>query len=104
MQEKHFSKVQNTYTYQIFLFTVISDANSEYVFIIGAAAVTLSIHALQYIGGPLLNLTVKGETNKRHRNLSILSAFAFNVFLIIGECTPEFHTRTTHHSKIIEEE
>lgn len=66
-------------------FSVLSDTNSQYFFLVGAATVILSINALQYIGGPLLNLTIRGETNERHRNLSVLSACAFSIFLIIGE-------------------
>lgn len=65
-------------------FSVLSNTDSEYFFLTGAATVILSINALQYIGGPLLNLTIRGETNERHRNLSVLSACAFSIFLIIG--------------------
>lgn len=74
---------------------MLSDTEDERLFLLGATLVTLSISTLQYVGGPLLGLARRGENNKYHRNLSMLSGFAFCIFLFISEYTQSSPSRTS---------
>nr|XP_023016104.1 uncharacterized protein LOC111505511 [Leptinotarsa decemlineata] len=66
-----------------FGYFMISDSDKSNILIFGAIQVTISIATLQYIGMPLLGLTLRGETNKEFNLISIMSGFAFLFFLII---------------------
>ncbi|KAG5886055.1 hypothetical protein JTB14_009504 [Gonioctena quinquepunctata] len=66
-----------------FGYIMMSDSVTSQVMIFGAIQVTLSIATLQYVGMPLLGLTLRGETNKEFNLISIMSGSAFIFFLII---------------------
>ncbi|XP_018561764.1 uncharacterized protein LOC108903905 [Anoplophora glabripennis] len=63
---------------------MVSDSDSERVLLFGAVQVTLSIASLQYVGLPLLGLTLRGETNKEFALISMMSGAAFLFFIIIN--------------------
>ncbi|XP_044746089.1 uncharacterized protein LOC123307734 [Coccinella septempunctata] len=63
-------------------FLIAMYSNNEYLVIFGAAEIVLSIASLQHIGGPLLGLTIRGESNSEYFLLSILSGLSFFVFLL----------------------
>lgn len=57
----------------------------ETLYLVGAILVIISINTLQYVGGPLLSSMRRGESNKYHRNLSMLTGCAFSIFLFISK-------------------
>ncbi|KAJ8934132.1 hypothetical protein NQ314_013591 [Rhamnusium bicolor] len=59
---------------------LLSDSKTEQVLLFGAVQVTLSIASLQYVGLPLLGLTLRGETNKEFGLISIMTGSAFLFF------------------------
>ncbi|CAG9859459.1 unnamed protein product [Phyllotreta striolata] len=67
-----------------FGYFMIADSRTKQVLICGAIQVVLSISSLQYIGTPLLGLTVRGETNKEFCLISVMSGCAFVFFVIIN--------------------
>ncbi|KAJ8925881.1 hypothetical protein NQ315_009733 [Exocentrus adspersus] len=66
-----------------FGYFMVSDSSSERVLLFGAVQVTLSIATLQYVGLPLLGLTLRGETNKEFSLISMMSGAAFLFFIIV---------------------
>ncbi|CAH1114543.1 unnamed protein product [Psylliodes chrysocephalus] len=67
-----------------FGYFMVADSKSKQVLIFGAILVILSISTLQYVGMPLLGLTIRGETNKEFCLTSVMSGCAFLFFLIIN--------------------
>ncbi|KAJ8941704.1 hypothetical protein NQ318_023300 [Aromia moschata] len=67
-----------------FGYFMASDSNTEKVLLMGAVQITLSIASLQYVGLPMLGLTLRGETNKEFALISVMSGTAFSFFLFIN--------------------
>ncbi|XP_057669523.1 uncharacterized protein LOC130901885 isoform X1 [Diorhabda carinulata] len=61
---------------------MIADSKSKAVLIFGAVQVLLSISTLQYVGMPILGLTIRGETNKEFCLISVMSGVSFIFFLV----------------------
>lgn len=61
-------------------------SSNEYLVLFGGLEIVLSLASLQHIGGPLLGLTIRGESNSEYFVLSILTGISFILFLVIGEC------------------
>lgn len=66
-------------------FSVVSDSNTRQVLIFGAVQVTLSIATLEYVGMPILGLTLRGETKKEFNLISMMCGCAFTFFLFISK-------------------
>ncbi|XP_045461000.1 uncharacterized protein LOC123671293 [Harmonia axyridis] len=64
-------------------FLIAMYSNIEYIMIFGALEVVLSIASLQHIGGPLLGLTIRGESNSEYFVLSLLAGLSFCLFLFL---------------------
>ncbi|KAL3288102.1 hypothetical protein HHI36_002552 [Cryptolaemus montrouzieri] len=64
-------------------FLIATYKHSEYVVLFGALEIVLSIASLQHTGGPLLALTIRGESNSEYFLLSMLTGLSFLIFLII---------------------
>ncbi|CAG9813112.1 unnamed protein product [Phaedon cochleariae] len=68
-----------------FGYFMISDSNNtKQVFIYGAVQVTLSIATLQFVGMPLLGLTMRGESNMEFCLINMMTGISFIFFLIIN--------------------
>ncbi|XP_050498383.1 uncharacterized protein LOC126879418 [Diabrotica virgifera virgifera] len=65
-----------------FGYFMLADSNSKQVLIFGAIGVILSIATLQYVGMPILGLTLRGETSKEFSIISTLSGCALLLFLV----------------------
>ncbi|KAK9886690.1 hypothetical protein WA026_017609 [Henosepilachna vigintioctopunctata] len=63
-------------------FLIATFKHSEYIVMFGAMETVLSIASLQHIGGPLLGLTIRGESNTEYVALSILTGLSFCIFLL----------------------
>nr|CAH7761902.1 unnamed protein product [Callosobruchus chinensis] len=67
-----------------FGYFMVSDSSNKQVLTFGAVQVILSIATLQYVGMPLLGLTIRGETNQEYSLICTLTGCAFLLFLFIN--------------------